>query len=79
MNAGKKLALAFAASLLTLMTAGCGDNKPVVFKQGQYQGKPDSKPWDNDRFKGNQVEWEKSIKARNQGQDEYSRAVANSN
>ena len=75
MNAGKKLALAFAAGALTLMLVGCGD-KPMVYKQGQYQGKPDSKPWDNDRFKGNQVEWEKSIKARNQGQDEYSRAVA---
>jgi hypothetical protein len=74
MNAGKKLALAFAAGALTAMLAGCGD-KPMVYKQGQYQGKPDSKPWDNDRFKGNQVEWEKSIKARNQGQDEYSRAV----
>jgi len=48
----------------------------MVYKQGQYQGKPDSKPWDNDQFKGSQVEWEKSVKARNQGQDEYSRAVA---
>ena len=44
-----------------------------VYKQGQYQGKPDSKPWDNDQFKGNQVEWEKTIKTRNQGQNEYSR------
>jgi hypothetical protein len=75
MNAGKKLALAFAAGALTVILAGCGD-KPMVYKQGQYQGKPDSKPWDNDRFKGNQVEWEKTIKVRNQGQNEYSRAVA---
>ena len=75
MNAGKKLALAFAAGALTVMLAGCGD-KPMVYKQGQYQGKPDSKPWDNDQFKGNQVEWEKTIKVRNQGQNEYSRAVA---
>lgn len=73
--AGRKLVLAFAASALTLILAGCGD-KPVVYKQGQYQGKADSKPWDNDQFKGSQVEWEKAIKARNQGQDEYSRAVA---
>ena len=76
MNAGKKLALAFAAGALTVMLAGCGDKPTVVYKQGQYQGKPDSKPWDNDQFKGNQVEWEKTIKARNQGQNEYSRAVA---
>ena len=75
MNAGKKFALAFAAGALTVTLAGCGD-KPMVYKQGQYQGKPDSKPWDNDQFKGNQVEWEKTIKVRNQGQNEYSRAVA---
>jgi len=70
----RRFALAFTTGALALMLAGC--DKPVVYKQGQYQGKPDSKPWDNDQFKGNQVEWEKSIKTRNQGQNEYSRAVA---
>ena len=55
---------AFAAVLLLCSVAGCGD-KPVIYKQGQYQGKPDSQPWDNAQFKGNQVEWEKAIKARN--------------
>ncbi len=70
-----KLALAIAAGMLAATLAGCGD-KPMVYKQGQYQGKSDSKPWDNDQFKGNQVEWEKAIKVRNQGQNEYSRAVA---
>jgi hypothetical protein len=67
-----------AASLLGmfgLLAVGCGE-KPVVYKQGQYQGKPDSKPWENAQFNGNQVEWEKAVKARNQGQDEYTRAVA---
>ena len=64
-----------AACALALLMAGCGD-KPVVYKQGQYQGKFDGKPWDNDQFKGNKAEWEKTIKARNQGQDENSRAVA---
>jgi hypothetical protein len=72
MNGGKELALAFAAGALALMLAGCGD-KPMVYKQGQYQGKPDSKPWDNAQFKNNQVEWEKAVKVRNQGQNEYSR------
>jgi hypothetical protein len=71
----RRLIVAFAVSAVALLAAGCGD-KPVVFKPGQYQGKSDSKPWDNVQFKGNQVEWEKTIKARNQGQDEYSRAVA---
>ena len=75
MTASKLTFVLAAAGALALVLAGCGD-KPVVYKQGQYQGKPDSKPWDNDQFKGNQVEWEKTIKARNQGQNEYSRSVA---
>ena len=70
-----RLVAAIALGVMALLVAGCGD-KPVVYKQGQYQGKPDSKPWENDQFKGNQVEWEKALKARNQGQDEYTRAVA---
>jgi len=65
----------FAAVLLLCGVGGCGD-KPVIYKQGQYQGKPDSQPWDNAQFKGNQVEWEKAIKARKQGQDENTRSVA---
>ncbi len=75
MNAGGRLAVVFAAGALTVMLGGCGE-QPRVYKQGQYQGKPDSKPWNNDQFKGNQTEWEKVIKVRNQGQNEYSRAVA---
>jgi hypothetical protein len=74
MTASKFIA-ACAAGVVAVLVTGCGD-KPVVYKQGQYQGKPDSQPWDNAQFKGNQVEWEKAIKARNQGQDENTRAVA---
>ena len=63
------------ACAFVMLAAGCGE-KPVIYKQGQYQGKPDNQPWDNAQFKGNQVEWEKAIKVRNQGQDEYSRTAA---
>jgi hypothetical protein len=75
----RKFVAGCALGAFALLVAACGDNKPVVYKQGQYQGKPDSKPWENDQFKGNQVEWEKAVKARNQGQDEYTRAVASAN
>ena len=71
----KLWAIGFAA-VLPLIAAGCGEKPVTVYKQGQYQGKPDMRPWDNDQFKGNQVEWEKAIKARNQGQDEYARGTA---
>jgi hypothetical protein len=73
-----KLSVACAVVAGAMLVAGC-DNKPVIYKQGQYQGKPDNQPWDNAQFKGNQVEWEKAIKARNQGQDEYTRAVPSAN
>ena len=71
----RRCAAASALGVLVLLSAGCGE-APMVYKQGQYQGKPDSQPWNNAQFKDNKIEWEKAIKARNQGQDEYSRAVA---
>ena len=74
MNAARFCAALMLAALV-LTGVGCSD-KPMAYKQGQYQGKVDSKPWDNDQFKGNQVEWEKALKTRNQGQDESTRAVA---
>jgi hypothetical protein len=71
---GRGAAFAAIGCALAFLLAGC--DQPKVYKQGQYQGKEDAKPWNNSQFNGNQVEWEKAIKARNQGQDEYTRAVA---
>ena len=60
--------------------AGCGEKPNVtVYKQGQYQGKPDKQPWDNDQFKGDRVAWENTIKKRNDGQNEYTRATPSAN
>ena len=73
------LALAIAA-VLSFAAAGCGEQQAVtVYKQGQYQGKPDKQPWDNDQFKGDKVAWEKEIKARNDKQDETSRGTPTAN
>lgn len=71
-----KLIVVLAAGALALALGGCGEQKVTVYKQGQYQGKVDSRPWENDQFKGNQVEWEKAVKTRNQAQNEYTRIVA---
>jgi len=69
----KALALCIVAAL-PFAGAGCGEQQAVtVYKQGQYQGKPDKQPWDNDQFKGDKLAWEKAVKARNSGQDEYAR------
>jgi len=73
-------AIAAAAVAVLLGAAGCGEKPAVtVYKQGQYQGKPDQQPWDNDQFKGDKVAWEKVIKKRNEGQNEYSRATPTAN
>lgn len=70
----KRILIAGLAGSLLLL-AGCGEKQPVtVYKQGQYQGKPDKQPWDNSQFKGDKVAWEKAIKARNGNQNEYARA-----
>ncbi len=74
----KKIALVAMIGVLPLLAAGCGEKPTVtVYKQGQYQGKPDARPWDGEPFKGDKAAWEKAIKARNNGQNEYSRLVAN--
>lgn len=72
----RQIALLAVAAALVLTTAGCGEQTAVtVYKQGKYQGKPDKQPWDNDQFKGDKLAWDKSIKARTDGQDEYKRVV----
>ena len=62
--------------------AACGEKEQVVvYKQGKYQGKPDTKPWDNDPLaygngkwtKGDEKSWESQIKARQLGQHEDKR------
>jgi len=70
----RKLLLFAAAVALAGVAAGCGEKSSVtVYKQGQYQGKPDKQSWDNDQFKGDKTAWEKAVKARNLGQNEYVR------
>lgn len=74
----KRTACAVLTGALVLAgLAGCGEKTQVtVYKQGRYQGKADSQPWDNDQYKGDRVAWEKAIKARNNGQNEYLRTAA---
>ncbi len=74
-----------AAVIAVLGLGGCGEREQViVYKQGKYQGKPDTKPWDNDPAsgsyttskwsKGDKTGWETALKTRNLSQNEYTRA-----
>jgi len=77
----KRILLTAAAAAVALAGAGCGESSTVtVYKQGQYQGKPDTAPWDKDGpFKGDKVAWEKAIRDRNNGQNEYTRSTPTAN
>jgi hypothetical protein len=78
MRRGARRLLVAAVAVLPLVAAGCGESPSVtVYKKGEYQGKQDTRPWDGDAFKGDRAAWEKAIKARNDGQNEYSRVGAN--
>ena len=64
--------------------AACGEKEQVtVYKQGKYQGKPDTRAWDNDPLpaefrggkwtKGDRAGWEEQIKNRQLAQHEHKR------
>ncbi len=78
-------ALAGAALLVAFGIAACGEREQViVYKQGKYQGKPDTRPWENDPAaslyttskwdKGDKTGWETAVRTRNLSQNEYTRA-----
>jgi hypothetical protein len=80
-------ALAFVAAgfIAAAGLAGCGEREQVIlYKQGKYQGKPDTKPWSNDPTaavytpqkwtKGDEKSWEAALRARTLSQNEYTRA-----
>ena len=80
----KRGLLLLSALALVLGLGACGErDQVVVYKQGKYQGKPDTQPWNNDPpiaelkggkwSKGSQASWEESIKQRQLAQHEHKR------
>jgi hypothetical protein len=66
--------LTAAVTLLALGVAGCGERPQVInYKQGKYQGKPDTPAFANAPFNGNKQQWENEIDNRAQEQNEYVR------
>jgi hypothetical protein len=67
-----RVALVIASAAVLLV--GCGERPQVLnYKQGTYQGKPDTPAYDNAPFNGNKSQWEKTLATRNQNQNEYRR------
>ena len=70
----RRALLVAAGVAFALVLAGCGERPQVVqYKQGNYQGKPDTPPYEGAPYNGNKAEWERAIKQRNQNQNEYKR------
>jgi hypothetical protein len=84
MNKTGKLILVIATLALAAGLSACGEREQViVYKQGKYQGKPDSQPWDSDPSaslhtsskwtKGDKASWESAVRTRSLTQNEYNR------
>jgi hypothetical protein len=66
-------ALIFLAALLLGVTA-CGERQQVVnYKQGTYQGKLDTPPYQSAPYNGDRAAWERAMANRAQAQNEYKR------
>ncbi|MEK7438889.1 MAG: hypothetical protein AAB150_18620 [Pseudomonadota bacterium] len=81
----RRIVLVLAAIAAAAALAGCGESDQViVYQQGKYQGKPDTRPWDNAPGtdgtyttskwnKGDKSSWESALRTRSQNQNEYVR------
>ena len=69
-----KLAALVALALPLALVAGCGERPQVVnYKQGSYQGKPDTPAYRGAPFNGDKTQWERALEQRAQSQNEYKR------
>jgi hypothetical protein len=62
------------ATCVALVLGACGERPQVVnYKQGKYQGKPDTPAYQNDQFNSDKSAWNKAVDQRAQSQNEYVR------
>ena len=67
-------ASATVALILLLTLAACGERPQVVnYKQGKYQGKPDTPAYQSAPWNGDKSAWERELATRAQSQNEYKR------
>jgi hypothetical protein len=59
---------------VALVVAGCSERPQVAqYKQGTYQGKPDTPPYQGAPFNGDKAAWDRAMATRAQNQNEYKR------
>ena len=76
MTARTAVRVLIAATLggFLLALAGCGESPQVVnYKQGTYQGKPDTPAWKEKPWNGSREQWNIALDTRAQNQNESKR------
>ncbi len=74
MKAMRSIFIVAIAAGAALALSACGERPQVItYKQGSYQGKPDTPPWNGAQWGGNKQQWENAIHQRAQDQNEYKR------
>jgi hypothetical protein len=69
-----RVRLAALMTCAALVLGACGERPQVVnYKQGKYQGKPDTPAYQNDQFNGDKSAWNKAVDQRALAQNEYVR------
>ena len=69
-----RIAALMVLGSLLVGVAACSERSQVVnYKQGSYQGKPDTPPYQNAPFNGDKAAWDRAMTQRAQGQNEYKR------
>jgi len=70
----RNVVIAAVLAMTAVALAGCGERPQVVrYKQGHYQGKPDTLPYQGAPFNGSKQQWDDAIRTRQQNQNEYKR------
>ncbi len=68
------LRIAATTALAIVALAACGERPQVAtYKQGTYQGKPDTPPYQGAPYNGDKAAWDKAMATRAQYQNEYKR------
>ena len=69
-----RLGVVGLAIALALGVSACSERSQVAqYKQGTYQGKRDTPPYQNAQFNDDKAAWDRAIATRAQGQNEYKR------
>ena len=70
----RRIAALMLVGSLLLGIGACSERSQVVnYKQGTYQGKPDTPPYSSAPFNGDKAEWDRVMATRAQNQNEYKR------